>query len=85
MTEIDTYLNSRMRDELMSQNKKLNRIVEQLEIQTRLQDGILKQLYLLCQMTSRDSTTERYKLARKSDEAFMNTPIPGEKFSENQR
>lgn len=84
MTETDIYyLNLRMRDELMAQNKKLDKIVEQLEAQTKLQEGIFKQLYLLCQMTSRCSTEGKYEIARKSEEVFMNTPGLEEKLNEN--
>ena len=84
MTETDSYYHIlRMRDELMAQNKKLAAIVEQLEVQTKLQEGILKQLYLLCQMTSRASTSGRYELARESVEAFMNTPMSEDKPNEN--
>ena len=75
MTETDTYLFSRMRDELVSQNKKLTQVVEQLEAQTKLQEGIFKQLYLLCQMTSRSSTDGKFEIASESEEVFMNTPM----------
>ena len=83
MTKSDYYTITELHDELAEQNKKLDKIVKQFEAQTRLQEGILKQLYILCQMTSRDSTNGRYKLARESEEAFMNTPFPGSKPSEN--
>ena len=84
MTETDSYYYTlKIRDELIAQNKKLDKIAQQLEAQTKLQEGILKQLYLLCQMTSKGSTDERYELARESIEAFMNTPILEEKPNEN--
>lgn len=84
MTETDTYYYTlKIRDELFVQSERLNKIAKQLEAQTKLQEGILKQLYLLCQMTSSSSITERYKLARESVEAFMNTPTSGEKSNEN--
>jgi len=82
MTETDTYLFSRIRDELWAQNKKLDKIAEQFEAQTELQAGILKQLYLLCQITSRGSTDGKFEIARESEEAFMNTPILEEKSPE---
>lgn len=77
MTETDTYLISRIRDEVFAQNRKLDKIAEQLEAQTKLQASILKQLYLLCQMTGKDSPW-KYEYARESEEVFMNTPIPEE-------
>lgn len=82
MTETDSYYYTlKIRDELIAQNKNLDKIALQLEAQTRLQEGILKQLYLLCQMTGKGSGG-RYELACESEEAFMNTPISEEKPSE---
>lgn len=83
MTTTDYYAISEIHDELIAQNKKLAAIAEQLEVQTKLQEGIFKQLYLLCQMTSRCSTEGKYEIARKSEEVFMNTPLPGENPNEN--
>ena len=83
MTETDTYLFSRMRDELWAQNKKLDKIAEQLEAQTKLQEGIFKQLYVLCQITGISSVEGKQEAAKASTEVFMNTPIPGEKSNEN--
>lgn len=82
MTETDTYLFSRMRDELVSQSKKLTAVVEQLEAQKRLQEGIFKQLYLLCQIVAAPDAHLKGSFSRESDEVFLNTPIPGEKPTE---
>ena len=83
MTEADSYYYIlRIRDELFAQSEKLDKIAKQLEAQTKLQEGILKQLYLLCQMTSRCSIEGKNEIARESEEVFMNTPIPEEKSPE---
>ena len=79
MPETDTHLISGMRDELVAQNKKLDKIAEQLEAQTRLQEGIFKQLYLLCQIVAAPDANLKGSFSRESDEVFLNTPIPGEK------
>lgn len=76
MTETDTYLISRIGDELTAQNKKLYRIAEQLKAQTKLQEGILKQLYLLCQIMATPSDHLKTSFSRESDEAFLNTKLP---------
>ena len=55
MTKTDTYRILRMCDDFYEQNNKLDKIAEQLEVQTRLQVGILKQLYLLCQIAATPS------------------------------
>ena len=77
MSETDTYLISRMRDELIAQNKKIDKISEQLEAQTRLQEGIFKQLYLLCQIEATPSTNQitRDDYASTSADIFMGTPM----------
>ncbi len=80
MTEADSYYYTlKIRDELIAQNKKLDKITQQLEAQTKLQVGIFKQLYLLCQMTSMGSIDGKHEIAQASAEVFMNTPIQGDK------
>ena len=79
MTETDTYLISRIRDELMAQNKKLDKIAEQLEAQTKLQWGIFKQLYLLCQIAATPSDMMKASFGRDSVKVFVETPISGKK------
>ena len=84
MTEADSYYYIlRMRDELIAQSGKLNKIVEQLEAQTKLQEGILKQLYLLCQIAAAPNAQLKAQFSSESDEVFMNTPFPGSKPNEN--
>lgn len=83
MTNTAYFTISKMHDELTGQNKKLDKIVEQLEAQTKLQAGIFKQLYLLCQIVSAPNSNLKASFSRESDEVFMNTPIPGEKSDEN--
>ena len=70
MADADTRLVTGTRAELMAQNKKLDKIAEQLEVQTRLQEGILRQLYLLCQMTATPSDHLRAKMANSSVEVM---------------
>lgn len=88
MTETDTYyLILGMRDELMAQNKKLDKkldkIAELLEAQTKLQEGIFKQLYLLCQIEAAPSEMMKGSFGRDSLKVFAETPIPGEIPDEN--
>ena len=84
MTETDSYYHIlRIRDELMAQNKKLGRIVEQLEAQTKLQEGIFKQLYLLCQIAATPSDMMKASFGGDSLKLFVNTPFPGNKPNEN--
>lgn len=84
MTENDSYYHIlRIRDDLMAQNKKLDKITQQLEAQTKLQEGILKQLYLLCQIEAAPSADLKGSFSRESDEVFMNTQFPGSKPNEN--
>ncbi len=83
MTETDTYLVSRIRDEVFEQNNKLDKIAEQLEAQTKLQAGIFKQLYLLCQIAATPSNIIKASFGGESEEVFMITPIPRKKSNEN--
>lgn len=80
MSATDSYYHIlRMRDELMAQNKKIDNIAEQLEAQTKLQAGIFKQLYLLCQIVAAPDASLKGSFSRESDEVFLNTSIPREK------
>ena len=67
MTETDTYLISRIHDELIAHNKKLDKIAKRLEAQTKLQEGIFKQLYLLCQIAA--TSIDYVKTSRAKDSA----------------
>lgn len=58
MTQTDYYTISEIHDELIAQNKKLAAMAEQLEAQTKLQEGIFKQLYLLCQIEATPSINQ---------------------------
>ena len=74
MTETDSYYYTlKIRDELVAQNKKLAKIAEQLEAQTKLQEGIFKQLYLLCQIAATPSDVAKASFGGDSLKAFMNT------------
>lgn len=83
MTKTDTYLISEIHDELTEQNKKLAAMVEQLEAQTKLQEGIFKQLYLLCQIAATPSDMMKASLSRDSVKVFAKTQISEEKSNEN--
>lgn len=83
MSETGTYLISRMRDELIAQNKKIDKISEQLEVQTRLQEGIFKQLYLLCQIEVTPSDMMKASFGGDSLKVFAKTQISEEKSNEN--
>lgn len=77
MAQTDTYLISRIHDELVTQNKKLDKIVKQLEAQTILQEGIFKQLYLLCQIASTPSDILKDSYRRDSVDVFEETQVTG--------
>ena len=83
MTKTDYYSISEIHDELVAQNKKLDKMAEQLEAQTRLQEGIFKQLYLLCQISATSSDMMKASFGGDSLKVFINTPIQGEKSNEN--
>ena len=72
MTKTDYYTVSEMHDELTAQNKKLAKIEELLEEQTRLQEGIFKQLYLLCQIAATPSDMMKASLSGDSIKVFTN-------------
>ena len=83
MTEADSYYYIlKMRDELIAQSEKLDKIAKQLEAQTKLQEGIFKQLYLLCQIVAAPDAHLKGSFSRESDEVFLNTSIPEEKLPE---
>lgn len=77
MTKTDYYTISELHDELTEQNKKLDKIVKQLEAQTILQEGIFKQLYLLCQIASTPSDIQKDSYRRDSVDVFEETPVTG--------